>query len=186
MINISQKKKCESEIVIDNIMVIYCYNDKFTEEDIDQFPEINFYKFKIGYNFTFTGKELFYKRENKYFFKMIANLKSYEKNFKLGRMFLKKYQIIFNSDSKTMSFYKNNNNKMSVYGDNKTKKEGLFINIAGYFFVGIIFLCVGLFFGRKYCFIDKKRLANELEDDNYEYKSKNDEIKKGSKLIEMS
>lgn len=180
------EKKCESEIVVENIMVIYCYSDKFTEEDIRQFPEINFYKFKIGYNFTFTGKELFYKRENKYFFKIISNLKSFEKNFILGRIFLKKYQIIFNSDSKSMSFYKNNNNKMNIYGDNKIKKEGLFIKIASYFFVGIIFLCLGLFFGRKYCFIDKKRLANELEDDNYEYKSKNDEIKKGSKLIEMS
>jgi len=180
------EKICESEIVVEDIMVIYCYGDKFTEKDIKKFPEINLYKFKIGYNFTFTGKELFYKREKRYFFKMIVNLKIFEEGIKLGRMFLKKYQIIFNSDSKSMLFYKNNNNIMNIYGDTKTKKEVLFFKITGYLFVGIIFLCLGIFFGRKYCFIDKKRLANELEDDNYEYKSKNDEIKKGSKLIEMS
>ena len=55
-----------------------------------------------------------------------------------------------------------------------------------YFFIGFIFLVLGFFFGRKCYFIDKKRLANELEDDNYEYKSKKDDIKKENKLIEMS
>jgi len=33
--------------------------------------------------------------------------------------------------------------------------------------------------------VNKKRLANELEDDNYEYKSKKNELNKEKKLIEM-
>ena len=117
---------------------------------------------------------------------MIINLKSTEKDYKFGRLFLKKYQIIFNSDSKSMSFYKNNNNKNNIYEKNNIKKKITFINVISYFFIGVLFLFIGIFFGRKYCFIDKKRLANELEDDNFEYKSKKDDIPKEKKLIEMA
>ena len=114
---------------------------------------------------------------------MVANLKKTEKDFKFGRMFLKKYQIIFNSDTKSMSFYKNNFKRKNIYEGNNNNKR-IFKTFISYFFIGILFLGLGIFFGRKFC-INKKRLANELEDDNYEYKSKKDEFKKEKKLIEM-
>ena len=179
------QKKCETELVTEYNNVIFCYSDIFMENDIEKFPEINFYKYKIGFNFSFTGKELFFKKDKKYFFRMIINMKQFEKDFKVGRLFLKKYQVIFNSDAKSMSFYKENNNKKNIYeNNNKIKNIKKFISIISYFGIGILFLGIGLFFGRRYCFIDKKRLANELEDDNYEYKSKSDDKSK-PKLIEM-
>jgi len=138
------KKICETEIIIESLIVISCYNDKFTENDIQNFPEINFYKYKIGFNFSFTGKELFYKKDKKYFFRMVANLKNNEKDYKVGRMFLEKYQVIFNSDTKSMSFYKNNINRNNIY-------ESDSINIIIYFFIGFLFLEIGIFFGRQYC-----------------------------------
>lgn len=181
------KNICETEIATEFYTVISCHKDKFNENDINNFPDINFYKFKIGFNFTFSGKELFFQKDNKSFFRMITNLKSNEKDYKFGRLFLKKYKIIFNSESKSMSFYKNNNKKNVKEKNNvKVKKNKSVINVITYFIIGFLFLGLGFFLGRKYFFIDKKRLANELEDDNYEYKSRNDDIKKEEKLIEMS
>ena len=177
-------KICEKEIITDSNMVISCYNDKFTEVDINNFPEINIFKYKIGFNFTFMGQELFFKKDKKYFFRMVFNLKETEKDIIVGRMFLKKYQIIFNSDSKCMLFFKNNNKK-NIFENNNIKDKNVIINILSYLFIGLLFLFIGIFFGRKYCFRDKKKLANELEDD-YSYKSKKNDIKKESKLIEMS
>ena len=180
------QKICENEIVTKSHKVISCYSDKFTENDLKNFPEINFYKFKIGYNFTFTWNDLFYKRDKKYFFKMINNIENKDIDFKVGRIFLKKYQVIFNSDAKSMSFYKNNNHKNILYENKYINNKNIFLSVLSYIFIGILFLGLGIFFGRKYCFINKKRYANELEDDNYVYKSKKDGIKKEQKLIEMS
>ena len=118
---------------------------------------------------------------------MIINLKNIENDFKLGRLFLKKYQVIFNSDAKSMSFYKENNNNKNIYENNiKNKNIKKCISIISYFGIGILFLGIGIFFGRRYCFIDKKRLANELEDDNYEYKSQKGDSKSKANLIEMA
>jgi hypothetical protein len=163
-------KICETEIITDFHLVISCHNDKFTDKDINNFPEINLYKFKIGYNFTFIGKELFYKRDNKYFFRMIVNLKESEKNIQVGRLFLKKYQVIFNSDSKTMSFYKKNEVKIEeTINTNKTNSKLLIIF---FILIGLIFFGIGIYFGKKFCNFQRKRYANELEDDNFIYESK--------------
>ena len=83
-----------------------------------------------------------------------------------------------------MLFFKNNNKK-NIFENNNIKDKNVIINILSYLFIGLLFLFIGIFFGRKYCFKDKKKLANELEDD-YSYKSKKNDIKKESKLIEMS
>ena len=179
------KKICENETVVNSRIVIYCYIDQFKESDIKDFPEINFYKYKIGFNFSFTGNELFFKKEKKYFFRMIIK-ETNDKDFIFGKMFLKKYQVIFNSDAKTMSFYKNNNNNRIVKDNINMNNKSIISNTVVNIIVGIVFLIFGIFLGKKYCFIDKKRYANELEDDNYVYKSNNDDVKKTSKLIEMS
>ena len=77
------KKICEIEGVSEYYNIIYCYSDKYMGNDIEKFPEINFYKYKIGFNFSFTGKELFFEKDKKYFFRMIINLKNIENDFKL-------------------------------------------------------------------------------------------------------
>ena len=35
--------------------------------DIEKFPEINFYKYKIGFNFSFTGKNYILKKTKNIF-----------------------------------------------------------------------------------------------------------------------
>jgi len=183
---------CKYEI-INHCYVTFCDSNKFSLEDIQSFPKINIVKFNLGFNFTFSGEELFYKRDNKYFFKIISYFTNSKSNFSLGRIFLKKYKVIFNPDSKSMYFYKNNNDNIEGYNDenkdeiielNKSDKNE-FLVVASYFFIGILFLGCGICFGRKFCSFHRKIYANELEDGNYVYEPNHKNLKKNQKLIEL-
>ena len=54
-----------------------------------------------------------------------------------------------------------------------------------YIFISTVFLLVGIYFGRKLCNMRRKIYANELEDDNYVYISKKEDLKKDRNLIEL-
>ena len=179
-----KSKICQSDIINDVYIVTYCNSTKFTTKDIKKFPIINFYKTQIGYNFTFLGDELFYEKDGVYIFKMISYLERYKVDFHFGRIFLKKYKIIFNPESKLMLFYKNNiikNDKSEL----NIQKKNIGLLVTSYIFIGFLFLSIGIFFSRKYCKISRKIYANELEDGNFIYESKNKDIKKERKLIEF-
>ena len=180
--NYYSKKICQYDEVNYYFIIISCNSDIFSKNDIDSFPQINILVSKLGFNFTFSGEELFYKKDNNYFFKMIPNIEKNKKDFKLGRMFLKKYQVIFNSDSKTMSFYKNNNLETDVTINESKNNIGLLI--FSYILIGFIFLGVGIYFGTKFYNFRRKKKANELEDDDYIYESKDKNNKEERKLIE--
>ena len=141
-----QKEICKYEL-INHFYIIYCDSSKFSSEDIQSFPHINIVIYKLGFNFTFSGEELFYKRDNYYFFKIISLFTNSKSSFSLGRIFLKKYKVIFNPDSKSMYFYKNNTNNNEGYNDenmdnaielNKSGKNA-FLLVISYFFIGILF-----------------------------------------------
>ena len=160
-------------------IIIYCYPDKFKKKDIDNFPTLNFFKSQINYNFTFTGNELFQEIDDKIFFKMVTNTEIYQKDIIFGKLFLKKYQVIFNSDYKSLSFYKinNNNNIINNKTDNstinfKTNKKQQILTPILFIVIGVLILILGIFLGRKFCNIKRRIHANELEDNNYVYESK--------------
>ena len=89
---------------------------------------------------------------------------------------MKKYQVIFNSDYKSISFYKDNNK----YNDRNTfidsKKEEIIFYIIIYIFVGSLFILFGIFLRKNFCNIKRKIYAKELEDCNYVSESKENEI----------
>lgn len=178
-----KSKICQSDIINDIYIVTYCNSTQFTASDIKKFPLINFYKTQIGYNFTFLGDELFYEKDGVYIFKMISYLERYKIDFHFGRIFLKKYKIIFNPESKLMLFYKNNikNEKSEL----NTQEKNIGLLVTSYIFIGFLFLSIGIYFSRKYCNMSRKIYANELEDDNYVYQSSNKNNKKERKLIEF-
>ena len=189
-----KNEKCKYEI-INHCYVTFCDSNKFSSEDIQSFPNISISIYKLDFNFTFSGKELFYNRDNKYFFKIISYFSNSKSSFSLGRIFLKKYKVIFNPDSKSMYFYKNNSdNNIGYNNENKDKdiiidlnKSGknVFLLVISYFFIGILFLGCGIYFGRKFCSFHRKIYANELEDGNYVYEPNNKNLKKNQKLIDL-
>ena len=145
----------------------------------------------MEYNFTFTGKELFQEIGEKIFFKILASNEKDEKDFILGKIFIKKYQVIFNSDYKSISFYKNNNNiiiekKIKDKKDNTTiykKKEKTIFYTIIYIFEGGIFIFFGIFLLKNFCNIKRKIYAKELEDCNYENDSNKNEISNSNEKL---
>ena len=178
-------KICQFELVNNLYVIISCDSDKFKNEDILSFPEINFLKYKLGFNFTFAGKELFVKKGNKYFFKMVSYFQKHLHSFNFGRVFLKMYKVIFNSDSKAMYFLDVYKNKKIIKNDEIKNNRNITLLSFSYFFIGIVFLVIGIFFGRRYCLKKRKLYANELEDDNYIYDSAMNKQKNEKKLMDM-
>ena len=183
---------CEKEIIkIYQYIIINCKKKEFKQKDIENFPEINFFNNQIEYNFTFTGKELFDKIGGKIFFKILASAEKNKKDFILGKIFMKKYQVIFNSDYKSISFYKNNNNiiiekKIKDKKDNTTiykKKEKTIFYTIIYIFEGGIFIFFGIFLLKNFCNIKRKIYAKELEDCNYENDSNKNEISNSNEKL---
>ena len=83
--------------------VIYCYQRNFTENDLKKFPVLLFKSNDLNYIFNLDYNDLFYKTKNVYIFKVIQGLENI--HWKLGKVFLEKYQFVFNYDSKTFGFY---------------------------------------------------------------------------------
>ena len=171
---------CMSEkIHSERYIVIYCLSNKFLQKDIENFPEIIFLNKQIGYNFSFTGKDLFLQIGEKIFFKIITYTEKNKNDIILGKIFIKKYQVIFNSDYKSISFYKTNNNNNDYIEENKkiklifgSNKNEILVYLIIYIFIGSLMLLLGVIFGKK-CFKTKNKIyANELEDSNYVYELK--------------
>ena len=164
---------CYLNLFNEYISIICEKSDKFTIEEIKIFPSIYLDHIKLNYTFELSYKDLFVEKNNIYWFLVISDRLFYTTGWTFGNIFMRKYQFIFNIDSKEIGFY---NPKISKYktkiDDIKNKKEisqkYLLYKIL------IIFLCFILFgisFFIKIKFYPKttkKKRANELDDD-YEY-----------------
>ena len=154
---------------LDSYNMIVCENNN--NFDIKSFPSLHFYHSDLNISFSLTYNDLFEAKNNKYYFLVVYSTFS-SSYWKLGKPFLKKYQITLNLDAKSISFYKN----YAVGDDDKNinyeNKDGKTNNIV------LIIICIGLsliLFVVSYFFIKnikngkKKKRANELKDDDYEY-----------------
>ena len=85
---------------LDNTLFYYYCNKS---ADIYKFSPFIFYINEFNYNFSLTYEDLFANIGDKYLFLMTFGG---AQNLILGYPFLKKYQLIFNQDAKTIGFYK--------------------------------------------------------------------------------
>ena len=166
------KNICKAE-TYSQYEIIYCYSnsenrdEQFSIKDINKFPKITFNKYKNSFSVSFKGEDLFYFRDNKYFFKIIKNTK--REYFLLGRLFFQKYIAVFNIDRKQILFY--NNNLKGEDKDDENLNINLVLVILSIIFSILLFL-LGIFLGKK-IFEKRDKRAYELEDDDYQYKSDN-------------
>ena len=82
---------------------IYCdKSDNFNISDLKKFPSFYFQHIDFNYTFELTFQDLFFEYNGKYYFLVTDNE---DENWRIGYPFLKKYQFVFNQDSKTIGFF---------------------------------------------------------------------------------
>ena len=154
------KKKCYSEIIVNkkslyNLLTIY-YCD--LDININKFQSIEFYSKEMNYTFILDYNDLFQIFNNKYVFLIFFN-NVFSDKWKLGEIFLKKYNVFLNIDAKLFGFY--------ILNNKKSEKNYLIVLIILLVII-IVILSILLY---KLCkkYNKRKKRPNELEDDSYEY-----------------
>ena len=160
-----ENKICERIIISferRNYFKIICSKENFSKNDIESFLPLNLYNIAFNYTFVLEGKELFSEKEDKYELEVLSEIGSSNTEWKLGRIFLKKYQIIFDDDNGLIGFYRSN----TIKTEEKNQFMSDALKIAILFAVGCSFIFLSFLIYKKINIIVKrKKLANELEDD---------------------
>jgi len=162
--------------------VVYeCNKEKFGKDDIKKFPSISFLNRDLGTEIVFENTELFTETKYKYFYNVI--FREYKGSFWVfGKPFLRKYPVIFDLDQNIIEIYKDtkkeedkggdDNNNDNSYADNSSRTKTILIII-----LIIVLVCVTgvlcYFLGKNLNKMRKKK-ANELADDEYDYTSKSE------------
>ena len=176
-----------------NLIVFSCFENKFNINDIKKFPNLYLSNIGLHYTFELKGEELFTKINNKWHFEIVFPIKDLAPvRWIIGRIFLRKYPITFSPSSRLIGFYLNKEIKTEkekkeekkeqkiIDEINKNKNGNYFTkDLLGYIkiiIIALIFTIVGLIIGKKIFALRKKR-ANELVDDYYQYDSEKKDIK---------
>ena len=118
----------------------------------------------ISLEFTFTYKDLFIKKDNEYIFGIVfdENKDNNDATWILGKIFMKKYSLVYDLDKKIIGTYIGN--KKEEEDKNPINLTLLILLIAlGILVIGLIIFII--FYMKK----PRKNRAAELNDDNYEY-----------------
>ena len=170
-----------------NFRVIECQEKKFGLKEIKRFPTLYLSNVGIDHIFDLKGEELFININQKWYFKIVFPIEEYEvTRWILGKTFLRKYPVMFSPYNKLIGFYVKPNKGVINRNQNQAiEEEKIIEKIAssnktffkndsfGYIkiiVVAIIFTVVGLYLGKRIFFPRRKR-ANELVDDYYQYDS---------------
>ena len=148
-------------------MIVCNDNNNF---DINSFPSLHFYHSELNYDFDLNYNDLFEKKNNKYYFLIIHSTFS-GGYWKLGKPFLKKYRITLNLDAKSINFYKiykEINNEDDIHKIYKKEKIKNIILLVVCLILFVVLLVITLFYIKKLKG-ERKRRANELKDEGYEY-----------------
>ena len=149
-----------------NLTIYNCQSKNF---NVKEFPNLYFYNNDMNYTFELNYNDLFYKNGDEYIF-LIAFDKGSVQRWRIGKPFLKKYQLTFDLDSKTINYYVSS----TIKKEDKENSTGKIILIVAIIIIcGGVLLVTGYFLGKKLNEMRKKR-ANELNDD-FDYSAKNNE-----------
>ena len=147
----------------------YCKNTKEIKEKLNNIiPDIYFYSKDLNYDFELK-KEQILKENGDYIYIYLIFCHQYN-SWYLGKQISLKYQFVFNPDIKNVYFYKEHKK------EEKKENNYLYLKIIGIVVLCAIFGILGVVIGKKIYGMRKKR-ANELKDDDYDYFSENKENK---------
>ena len=195
---------CQIDIVKYNISQnYYIFSCNTNNIYLNLFPKLIFVSKNYLYDFELNYSDLFIKlSNNKYYFLIIfkannINNKSIKDIWILGQPFYKKYNFTINIDAKILGFYnpnlpideneklKNDNNikyNNDIDRSNNFLKKFIIIIFSIIFIVGLLIFTFVLGMKMKE---QRKKRANELKDDNYEYLEDKKEKKFVKKFINI-
>ena len=194
---------CKKDIIeLNNTQNYYVYNCDLYKTNIKNFPKLIFISKNFMLNFEFSYTDLFIKLNSKYYFLIMFKTNDTKKGTKdiwvLGQPFFIKYSFTLNVDEKLVGLYnpylpidkaeleeiKEINNNIKNEDNNKIKKS-IYIILLIIFIIGLSILT--FYMGMKIKEERKKR-ANELKDDNYEYlaETKEKKINSSQQTIELN
>ena len=156
----------------------YYYCDDSLYNNIKaSFKKIIFKQVSLSKKFELTFDDLFL-RLNGYLIFLVIFSTHQHKNWDFGTPFLKKYQFDFDFQNKKVGYYHveriNTNLEMFPTQNNFLKYTLLILLIL---ILSIVLVILGIYIGKN-SFSKRKKRANELDDDDYEY-----EKKEGNNLI---
>ena len=174
------KKECFTETFDWGLYSFYyCKKNKNIISEIKKtFPGVIFKNTDLSYNFYLESDDLFIEEKDYIFCLIYFETKNNGNNiWKLGKPFLKKYQFVINYDEKYMKFYtkldeKHNNNKNEEKTNNGVSYTVYIISII----LAVIIVTIICFLFFKFYLYEKyfrKKRANELDDNDYEYMPNN-------------
>ena len=171
------KKECFADVFYDSKKkYFFCKNDKNLISKIKQnFPGFNFKSNELNYNFDIIGEDLFYEEDNYIYLLMFFDYSSGD-NWIMGRPFLQKYQFFINPEKKNINFYYNLDLTNKNGEEDEPKNNSNFILYIIIVVSLIIIIILGFLFWKYYTEAknNKRKRANELDDDGYDYVQKKD------------
>ena len=194
-----KEEKCSVKIYDNNpslllsekYKVIECDKEKFGKDELNKFPKFYLYlgAFHEQRKIFFDSNDLFTEGKYKYFFNIVFDNNTRNK-LELGKVFLKKYPVNFNFDKNMIEIYDNyveepSTDDPATDGGNPPTPKKEFPPWALALIITLLVIIVGVlgyFLGKYFNKIRKKR-ANELTDDDYEYKAetqKENQIEEGT------
>ena len=121
------------------------------------------YKYnEFNYNFTLTKEDLFLDIGDKYLFLMAFGGIS---ELILGLPFIKKYQLVFNPNTKTIGFYKDEKEKNFSLID-VFRKYIIIISILSFILLCLIIVAILFFWNKKKNKKNATELLDEYDNDN--------------------
>ena len=160
---------------------VYCDKKKYLTltDNYKKLPTINFEGY-LQINITFVPKDLFIEKDNKLYFLIAYDEK--RDNWYFGNIFLQKYTVVFTNDLKKISVLKKINFVDDDNSSNNTLKIVLIVVLC-IILSGLIFGFIGVKYGKDF-YLKRRKKANELDDDGYDYVQKNDNGNKENPILE--
>lgn len=157
--------------------IFSCDANKIKDIHKSSFPYLRFQLNDFDFTFYFFFYYLFFEFKERHYFLVLFPEDDYSNDaWYLGLPFLRRYQFIFNHDSKTIGFYNENLKEKNITND---KNKSFNVNYKIIILIVTIILIIGLIYAAfKIGFNmskQRKKRANELTDDNFEYFSKDKE-----------
>jgi len=126
------------------------------------------YNKELDYNFEFTYKDLFFYNEldNNYYFLIKFEINQ-NNRWLIGESFFKKYQLVFNQEKRKIGIYTGKLNESKIENQSWLSSNKWYLILIIFLVILLIVISILAYLYIKS--IPRKKKANELDDDNYEY-----------------